>query len=93
MIDKSRSEESKDTPKEKEQEAIKALVTLSTLDTPTKILQKSSIKVVLLQISTPRSSSSNVDKVIHYADINLDEEIIIPKYDYDTMTIEEIGIL
>ena len=93
MIDKSRSEESKDTPKEKEQEAIKALVTLSTLDTPTKILQKSSIKVVLLQISAPGSSSSNVDKVIHYADINLDEEIIIPKYDYDTMTIEEIGIL
>ena len=39
------------------------------------------------------SSSSKVEKVIHYGDITLDEEIVIPKYDYDTMTIEKISIL
>lgn len=31
--------------------------------------------------------------VIHYGDITLDEEIIIPKFDYDTMTIDQIRIL
>ena len=25
--------------------------------------------------------------------MNLDEDIVIPKYDYDTMTLEQIGIL
>ena len=39
------------------------------------------------------SSLSKVEKVIHYGDITLDEEIVIPKYDYDTMIIEKIGIL
>ena len=41
----------------------------------------------------PSPSSSKGAKVIHYGDINLDEEIVIPKYDYDTMTLEQIGIL
>ena len=51
------------------------------------------MKAILLQISPLGSSSSKLDKVIHYGDITLDEDIIIPKYDYDTMTIKEIGIL
>ena len=38
-------------------------------------------------------SSSKVEKVIHYGDVSLDEEIFIPKYDYDTMKLEQIGIL
>ena len=46
-----------------------------------------------MQISLLGFSSSKVEKVIHYGDITLDEEIVIPKYDYDTMTIEKIGIL
>ena len=41
----------------------------------------------------PRPSSSKVEKIIHYANITLYEEIVIPKYDYDTMTLEQIGIL
>ena len=30
---------------------------------------------------------------MNYGDINLDEYIFIPKYDYDTLTLEQIGIL
>ena len=41
----------------------------------------------------PSSSSSKVEKVIYYGDITLDEEILIPKFDYDTMTLDQIGIL
>ena len=48
MIDQRRYEESKDTPKEKEQEAIQVLVTLPTSGTPTKVLQKLSIEAVPL---------------------------------------------
>ena len=94
MIEKSRSKESKDTLKEKEQDAIQELVTLSTSSTsPTKLLQKLSPEVVPQKISTPGSSSSKVDKVIHYGDITLDEDIVIPKFDYATMTREQINML
>ena len=51
------------------------------------------MKAIPLQISVPGSSSSKVEKVIHYGDIILDEEIVIPKFDYDTMTLDQIGIL
>lgn len=51
------------------------------------------MKAIPLQILAPSSISSKVQKVTHYGDITLDEEIVIPKYDYDTMTIEKIGIL
>ena len=30
---------------------------------------------------------------MYYGNIALDENIVIPKYDYDTMTLEQIGIL
>ena len=39
------------------------------------------------------SISSKVEKIIHYGNITLDEEIIIPKFDYDTMKLDQIGIL
>lgn len=94
VIDKSRSEESEDSLKVKEQEAIQALVTLPISGTsPTKVLQKLSMEAIPLQISAPGSSSSKFDKVTHYCDITLDEEIVIPKFDYDTMTIYQISIL
>ena len=80
-------------PKEKEKEAIQALVTLPTLGTPTKILQKPSIEVVPLQISTLGSSSSKVVNIIIYGDLTLDEEMVIPKYDYATITLEQINML
>lgn len=87
VIDQRRYEESKDTPKEKEKEAIQALVTLPTSCTPTKVIQKMSTEAIPLQISAPRSGSSKVSKVIHYGDVTLDEEIVIPKYDYATITL------
>ena len=93
MIDQRRSEESKDTSKEKEKETIQELLTLPTSGTPTKVLEKLSIEVVPLQISTLGSSSSKVSKVIHYGDVILDEEIVIPKYDYATITLKQTGII
>ena len=39
------------------------------------------------------SSSLKFEKIIHYEDIILDEEIVIPKFDYDKMTLEQIGML
>ena len=38
-------------------------------------------------------STSKVDEVIQYGDVSLDEEIFLPKYDYDTITIEHMGFL
>ena len=52
-----------------------------------------STNAIPLQISVPCSSSSKIEKIIHDGNITLDEEILIPKYDYDTMTREKIGIL
>ena len=34
-----------------------------------------------------------VAKVLHYGDALLDEEIVIPKYEYATMTLEHINIM
>ena len=73
---------------------IQALVALPISHTPsTQTLQKLNTDATPLQISVPSPNSSKVDKAIHYGDISLDEEIFIPKYDYDTMTLEQIGIL
>ena len=46
-----------------------------------------------LQISTPNSSSTKVARVLHYGDPTLDEEIVIPKYDYATITLEQINLM
>ena len=51
------------------------------------------MEAIPLQILVLSPISSKIDKVIHYGDISLDEEIFIPKYDYDTMTLEQIDIL
>ena len=88
VIDHGRYEESKDIPKENEQEAIQALVTLPTSRTPTKVHQKLRTGDAPLQISAPSPRSSTVEKVTHYGDVTLDEEIVIPKYDYVTITLE-----
>ena len=67
----------------KEQVAIQALVALLASSIPsTQTLQKPSADATPLKISMPSPSSSKVEKVIHYGDISVDEEIIIPKYDY-----------
>ena len=36
----------------------------------------------------PSPSSSKAEEVIHYGDVNLDEEVVLPKFDYATITIE-----
>ena len=46
-----------------------------------------------LQVSTPISSHSKVEKVIHYGDTFLDEEIVIPHFDSTTMTLENINLI
>ena len=46
-----------------------------------------------LQISSLGSSSTRVARVLHYGDPTLDEEIIIPKYDYDNITLEQINLM
>ena len=93
VINKRIYKESKDTPKEMEQESIQALVTLPTSGTPIKIIQKPSTEAIPLQILALGSSSSKVVKVIHYRDVTLHEEIVIAKYDYATITLEQIGIM
>ena len=68
------------------------MVTLPTSDTPTKFLHKLSTEAIPLQISALGLSLSKVEKVTHYGDVTLDEEIVIPKYDYATITLEKICI-
>ena len=50
-----------------------------------------SIEAIPLQISAPGSNSTKVARVLHYGDPTLDEEIVIPKYDYSTMNIDQIN--
>ena len=91
---KNKPEETELTPKVKEQVEIQALVTLSESSTPSShTLQKLSTDATPLQISVSSSSSSKAKEVIQYGDVSLDEEIILPKYHYDTITIELMGIL
>ena len=94
MVEQGKLEESELTPKVKEQVSIQALVALLAYGTSsTQILYKLSTYAIPLQISVLSPSSSKAKKLIHYGDVILDEEIVITKYDYDTMTIEKIGIL
>ena len=58
------------------------LVNFPTLGTP---LKQSSIDALPLQISAPGSSSTKVARVLHYGDPTLDEEIVIPSYEFKTM--------
>ena len=41
----------------------------------------------------PSPSSSKIEGIITYGDVILDEEIVLPKYDYVTLAIEKMGIL
>ena len=72
---------------------MQTLVSLPTTNTPTKTIQELSTIAVPLQISTPSSSVSHVAKVIHYGDTFLDEEILIPQFNFATMTLEDISMM
>ena len=89
VIDQGRTKE--ETPKEKEQEAIQTLINFPTIGTPTGTTQYLSTEAVPLQISAPGLSSTKVARVLHYEEPTLDEEIVIPKYDYATMNIDQIN--
>ena len=92
QIDQSK-EDAKDTSKEEEQQVVQALANLPLANTPTKSLQEPSTAAVPLQISTPGSGTSKVAKVTHYGDTFLDEEIVIPHFDFATMNLEDINLM
>ena len=72
---------------------MQTLVNLPSANTLTKILQESSTIVVPLQITRPGSSASRFAKVIHYGDTFLDEEIVIPQFNFVTMTLDVINMM
>ena len=86
-------EDVQDTSKEVEQQAMHTLVNWPSAGTPTKSLLELSTVAIPLQVSTLASSHSKVAKVIHYCDAFLDEEILIPHFDFATMTLEGINVL
>ena len=53
--------------------------------------QNLSTEAIPLQISAQGLNSTKVARVLHYGDPTLDEEIVIPKYDYATMNIDQIN--
>ena len=72
---------------------MQTLVSLPTTGTPTKTIQESSTIATPLYISTLGSSASCVAKVIHYGDTFLDEEIVIPQFNFVTMTLDDINMM
>ena len=93
-VEKDKFEETNSTPKPKKLVAIQALVILPELVTPSnKILQRPSIDSTPLQFLVLSPSSSKAEEVITYGDVSLDGEIVLPKFDYATITIEQMGIL
>lgn len=59
------------------------------LGTPSnQALQRLSIDATPFQFSRLNPSSSKVEDVTTYDDVSLDEEIILPKFDLETITIE-----
>ena len=72
---------------------MQTLVNLPSAGTPPKIPQEPSNATVPLQMTTLGSSASKVAKVIHYGDTFLDEEIVIPQFNFATMTLEDINLM
>ena len=92
IIDQGRGEQVNEgeSPKEKEQQVIQILANFPKIGTPTETQQQPSSEVPL-QISRPSLSSTRVARILHYEDPTLDDEIVIPRYDYATMTIDQIN--
>ncbi len=67
------------------------MVTLPSAKTPTQTSHEPSTEGMQLQVVTPSSSSSKLAKVLHYGDTFLDEEIVIPHFDFATMCLEDIN--
>lgn len=91
---KDRIEEIDLTKKLEEQLAIQTLVTLpGTATPPIQALHRPSIEAIPLQSSRPSPRTSKVDEVTSFVDVNLDEVIQLPKFDFATITIEQMRIL
>ena len=86
-----KQEEEKKETQAKEESAIQTLDELPTIGTPTKTVQKPSTDSLALQVSTPSSSSTMIDRTIYYGIPELDEEIKIPYYDSSTLIEEKIN--
>ena len=89
MSDKEKQEKEKEEARDEEQTTIQTLVELPKIGTPTQTLQKPSTNMIPLQVPTPGLSSIKVAIILHYGDLELDEEIIIPHYESNTLTIEK----
>ena len=57
------------------------------------MLQKLSMDAMPLQMSAPRSSSTRVERMLHCGEPTLDEDILIPKYYYDNITLDKINLM
>lgn len=84
-----RTEKLRLTTKYEEKLAIQTLVTLpGTATRPSQGLQRPSIEVIPLQSSSSSPSTSKVDEVTSFGDVNLDKVIELPKFYLETITIE-----
>ena len=91
---KDKTEELGMTTKPKEQLVIQTLVTFpGTATLPSQALHWSSIEVIPLQSSRLSPSTSKVNEVTSFGDVNLDEVIEFPKFYFATITIEQMSIL
>ena len=82
------------TTKPKEQLTIQTLITLPEFSTPPReALHRKSIEAIPLQSSSMSPSTSKVDEVTSFGDVNLAKVIELPKFDLATITIEQMSIL
>ena len=91
VSDKGKLEEEKEETRYEDQATIQTLVELPKIGTPTQTLQKPSTNMISLQVQTPSLTSTKVAMILHYGDLELDEEIVIPSYESNTLTIEKIN--
>lgn len=81
------------TTKPKDQLTIQTLVTFLRTATPSQALHILSVEATPLQPSQLSPTTSKVDKVTSFGDVNQDEVIVLTKFDLATITIEQISIL
>lgn len=61
--------------------------------TSSQVLQRLRTHATPLQISRPSAETSRSLEEISYGDVSLDEVIELPKFDLNTITIEQMSIL
>ena len=82
------------TTNPKEKLVIQILVTFPTTTTPpSQELHKLTREATPLQKLWPSPNTSKVDEVTSFSDVNLDEVIVLPKFELAKITIEQMIIL